>query len=315
MVMENTQKNKFQRFLGNQNPNFFWSAISILSLSLILVIILSGVYFYDIFRSEDEVVISDFSPPLSSLSELSSSSQEVETPDLDGQIITTELKKAGIDIGFISSKNILELGLELPFKSQTEQNSEVEYIETIKLDNLIKPDLQPQKKNLLIWEQYGILAPIQWASFDDFFGRDDVGNINFKKQIDNDPIDSPVQVKLKDGVVHLPFSPLPGEVGNSYIVGHSSNFLSVKSQYNEVFKPIERVSKPGEEFFIYDNEGRELKFRVFEAIAVGEADRNEAYKKFGDRRVVTLQASILERVGKNLLPTKRWLTRAELVIN
>ncbi|NJK71317.1 MAG: hypothetical protein HC932_03645 [Thermales bacterium] len=41
----------------------------------------------------------------------------------------------------------------------------------------------------------------------------------------------------------------------------------------------------------------------------------EAYKTFGNKRVVTLQTSILELVpGLGLQPTKRWLTRGELIL-
>lgn len=40
---------------------------------------------------------------------------------------------------------------------------------------------------------------------------------------------------LKSGVVHYPCTPLPGDVGTSYISGHSSNYAWVKADFNQVF--------------------------------------------------------------------------------
>ena len=130
----------------------------------------------------------------------------------------------------------------------------------------------------------------------------------------------PIQIKLRDGVVHLteevhPYSVMPGEIGNSYIVGHSSNYSWVKSNYNEIFKPLEKRTQVGEEFIIYDKYGRELKFKVFETILIEETDTATAFKLFEGRRVVTLQTSVLTWRGGVLIPTHRWLTRGELVLD
>lgn len=43
---------------------------------------------------------------------------------------------------------------------------------------------------------------------------------------------------LKKGVVHYPGTALPGELGTSYISGHSSNFSWVKSPYNQIFAKL-----------------------------------------------------------------------------
>lgn len=40
---------------------------------------------------------------------------------------------------------------------------------------------------------------------------------------------------LKSGVVHYPCTPLPGDIGTSYISGHSSNYAWVKADYNQIF--------------------------------------------------------------------------------
>jgi hypothetical protein len=187
------------------------------------------------------------------------------------------------------------------------------------LNNLIACPKNPQQLNYLRYGQYNINTPIVYSKLTDLFQANPDGTANTSKPIEEDssqgPLSNPIQRLLVDGIVHIAFTSQPGEIGNSYIVGHSSNFTSVISDYNTIFKPIERVSKPGEEFTIWDSCGRELKFVVFETKDILEKDVNEAYKTFGDRRVVTLQTSILEFVpGVGFYPTKRWLTRGELVI-
>lgn len=66
-------------------------------------------------------------------------------------------------------------------------------------------------------------------------GRLEIPTINV-----NVPIiwtDSPADFNedLKTGVVHYPCTPLPGDVGKSYISGHSSNYTWAGGDYNKVF--------------------------------------------------------------------------------
>lgn len=181
------------------------------------------------------------------------------------------------------------------------------------VEEVVKKPETPTRKNWLNYSKYKIQAPIQYATLEDLYKKDEKGNFDFKRPIDQDPTDAPVQLKLKDGIVHMGSTVQPGEIGNSYIVGHSSNYSFVKSDYNTIFKPLESTSKEGEEFWIYDKDGRELKFCVFEAIKILDSDGATAYRDFGgNRRVVTLQTSILGWRGGQLLATHRWLTRGEL---
>jgi LPXTG-site transpeptidase (sortase) family protein len=165
--------------------------------------------------------------------------------------------------------------------------------------------------NTLDFGTIGIQAPIVYASLGDIFEKNADGTINTNKPIQEDlskgPLSTPVQRLLTKGIVHLPFTPNPGELGNSYIVGHSSNYSSVKSVYNYVFKNLGKA-KIGDEFTIFNNSGKGLIFKVFEKLEVNTADVDKAYQDFGSRRVVTLQASILVN-GK---PLKRLLVRGEL---
>lgn len=50
--------------------------------------------------------------------------------------------------------------------------------------------------------------------------------------------ESLIQKDLEKGVVHYPGTPLPGQRGNVYIAGHSSNYSWSKGSYNYVFKNL-----------------------------------------------------------------------------
>jgi hypothetical protein len=178
------------------------------------------------------------------------------------------------------------------------------------VNQIIPIPKDPIKKNWISYPKYNIQTPLLYSGFDDLFEKKD-NNIDFSKLREQSEQDSPVQSKLNDGVVHIGFTVQPGEIGNSYIVGHSSNFDYIKSDYKTVFKPLESISQPGEEFLLYDQDGRELKFCTFETKEIAEADVEEAYKDFDNKRIVTLQTSILKFKDGYLQPTHRWLTRGE----
>lgn len=246
--------------------------------------------------------------------------------DIDGRKITYKLQQAGINTGFVWATDIRDLFQKQPYSNFV--NEAIKQFlpnQPTPLDNVIGvsnncpagANIQGQK-NWLSFSKYGVEAPIINGSFEDFYNYDNNGEINL-----NDPIQEsktaiangnyesvPVQRLLKAGIVHLPISPAPGQVGNSYIIGHTSNFPQVRSLYNKIFKPFESKSRIGDEFTIWDHQCRQMTFRVYEAFAIGENDTATAYENVGNRRVVTLQGSILDA---NWQPTKRWLTRGELV--
>ncbi|PID52487.1 MAG: hypothetical protein CR972_02260 [Candidatus Moraniibacteriota bacterium] len=50
-----------------------------------------------------------------------------------------------------------------------------------------------------------------------------------------------IQKNLQKGVVHYPGTAYPGERGNMYIAGHSSNYIWAKGAYNYVFKNLDNL--------------------------------------------------------------------------
>jgi hypothetical protein len=203
--------------------------------------------------------------------------------------------------------------------------NEIQNSKTKPISSLVPAPENPQLINFLRYPKYNINVPIQYAGLKDLFQTDSNGQLiknpdgrylPIEENVERDgPLGVPVQRLLIEGIVHMGFTPQPGEVGNSYIVGHSSNYSTVNSSYNYIFRPIQERSEVGEEFFVYDKDGRELRFIVFDTLAIKQDDVDEAYKTYDGKRVVTLQCSILENVpGKGLQATKRWLTRGELTL-
>ncbi len=207
---------------------------------------------------------------------------------------------------------------------QKSLEDQINKAKTLPLDKLIPRPANARIKSFIKYSAYpSVNAPIQWSELSDLYETNQDGSFKKtesgqlipikEKQEDIDAgnyLSVPIQRLLVEGVVHMGFTVDPGELGNSYIIGHTSNFSAVQSPYNYIFKPLERTSKVGEEFIVFDKYGRELKFRVFEVLEIDSDDTAIAYKRFEDRRVVTLQGSILV----NGQPTKRWLTRGELVL-
>ena len=74
--------------------------------------------------------------------------------------------------------------------------------------------------------------------------------------------ESSVQRELQNGVVHLAATALPGDSGNAYIVGHSSNFDNAPGVYNEIFKELTKI-RIGDEVDVFRNE-QKFKFVVTE---------------------------------------------------
>jgi LPXTG-site transpeptidase (sortase) family protein len=58
------------------------------------------------------------------------------------------------------------------------------------------------------------------------------------------------ETELEKGVIKYPGSANPGEPGNAFVFGHSSNFPWIKGDYNEVFAMLDKLSF-GDEMIVY----------------------------------------------------------------
>jgi hypothetical protein len=245
---------------------------------------------------------------------------EVAARDYIGQKITNYLKSFGYNLGYIWSTDLNKVDHKMPINTDiNKEELDKKPTQPKNISEIIAKPLTCDRKNWFSFPKYNSDSPLNYASFQDMYYPDKNNFINLNNPIQESQaainagnyLSVPIQKLLIKGIVHLPESPHPGQVGNSYIVGHTSNFSQVRSDFNFVFKPFERKSQVGDEFFIWDSECRKMKFKVFEVVNILAEDINTAYKNYGDKRVVTLQGSILDA---NWQPTRRWLTRGELVV-
>lgn len=239
--------------------------------------------------------------------------------DYTSEDLGAKLKEVGIDAGYINVPLLRALKQTIPVpdrivKLQKDRfNSEqLRYGPT--LESIYPAPVSPLVRDFIRLPDYNINAPIVFATFEDMFGKKPDGSIDLTNFNDTSETDSPLQKRLQDGVVHLPFTPFPGDLGNCYIVGHSSNYAYIKSDYNTIFKPIESKGEVNQIFKINDRLGRELNFRIFSTEAIEYTDTTKAYTPYPDKRVCTLQTSIVTfRKEKGFWPYQRWLVRGELI--
>lgn len=115
------------------------------------------------------------------------------------------------------------------------------------------------------------------------------------------------QKALRSGVVHYPGTALPGEIGNVYIFGHSSNDLWVKGEYNTIFALLPKIAV-GAEILLTNSQGQIHKYVVTESGAVSAKAVEYLGQDTKGKKILTLQTSY--PIGTSL---KRWVVRAELV--
>lgn len=79
-----------------------------------------------------------------------------------------------------------------------------------------------------------------------------------------------IQSKLTQGVVHYASTAVPGEAGNTFITGHSSNFWWIKGAYNYIFVNLDKMAI-GDQAKIYHN-GNKYVYSVSEIKTVEPND-------------------------------------------
>lgn len=116
------------------------------------------------------------------------------------------------------------------------------------------------------------------------------------------------QVALKDGVVHYPISgasSLPGQAGNTVLLGHSSNYVFDDGDYKFVFVLLPRMEQ-GDLFYIHF-EGKRYVYRVTEKEVI-TPQQVEKLATNSDKPTATLVTCV--PIGTN---DKRLLLRAEQI--
>lgn len=78
-------------------------------------------------------------------------------------------------------------------------------------------------------------------------------DVRLDSGFDFDHIENIFMQELTKGVVRYPGTAKPGESGNAFIFGHSSNYPWVKGEYNSVFALLDQLSF-GDEIIVYYNQ-------------------------------------------------------------
>jgi sortase A len=114
------------------------------------------------------------------------------------------------------------------------------------------------------------------------------------------------QEALINGVVHFPGTALPGEVGNVYIFGHSSDYLWSKGKYKTVFAVLPKIAL-GAEIRITDQSGMQHIYTVADKFVVEPSDVSVLSQNTDGKKLLTLQTSY--PLGTAL---RRYIVTAEL---
>lgn len=71
---------------------------------------------------------------------------------------------------------------------------------------------------------------------------------------------------MENGVTHYPGTSLPGQIGNVFLMGHSSNYRWAKGDYNHIFSLLNKVQN--KDLIIIYYEGIKYTYEVNEVIVV-----------------------------------------------
>ncbi|MCH7492088.1 sortase [Patescibacteria group bacterium] len=114
------------------------------------------------------------------------------------------------------------------------------------------------------------------------------------------------QEALASGVVHYPGTALPGQFGNPYIFGHSSDYFWKSGNYKEIFKSLIDIPL-GTPIRITNHDGELFIYRVVETKIVGPKEVSVLDQNEQQSLLLTLQTSW--PVGTAL---KRYIVIAEM---
>lgn len=114
------------------------------------------------------------------------------------------------------------------------------------------------------------------------------------------------QKALQDGVVHYPGSSMPGQPGNVYIFGHSSDYVWSRGKYKSIFALLPKV-KTGAEIKLTDSNGYLYTYLVTNQFVVDPNNVEVLSQETHGKHLLTVQTSY--PIGTAL---KRYVVVAEL---
>ncbi|MDD5606165.1 MAG: sortase [Patescibacteria group bacterium] len=119
--------------------------------------------------------------------------------------------------------------------------------------------------------------------------------------------EGPFQEALAQGVVHYPGTALPGQTGNAFYFGHSSDFAYKPGEYKTVFALLPQVAV-GDVVEVSDARGRVYSYEIYNTMVVSPTQIEVLGQGDGNERLLTLQTSY--PVGTAF---KRFIVQAKLI--
>lgn len=114
------------------------------------------------------------------------------------------------------------------------------------------------------------------------------------------------QKALQSGVVHYPGTANPGEGGNCYIFGHSSDYIWSKGNYKTVLALLPQI-EIGDEVVVSNSKGEQFTYAVTQSFVASPKDVHLLDQGDKTKKILTLQTSY--PLGTAL---KRWIVQAEI---
>jgi len=154
--------------------------------------------------------------------------------------------------------NVTSLSARIKYDIKNTFNRDIQKIDE-KDDDLVL--LSKVSNNNIYIEKIDVLAPVTW----------NVTNIQ-----------SNTKKALKEGLIHIENTALPGEIGNVFITGHSSDYFWSDGKYKQVFALLDKLENDDKIFIRYKN-------NIY------------AYSVTDKRIVLPNDVSILEQGNKKIL--------------
>lgn len=166
----------------------------------------------------------------------------------------------------------------LRFRLGRKPNVNQQIIVAVQAGEKISPDT-------LVIPSLGLAAPIVYSS------------------VNNQAAD---EKALAKGVAHYFGTAIPGEAGNVFIFGHSSDYLWNSGNYKTVFALLPQI-KVGAEIFVSNPSGQVFKYMVIQTAVASPADVVWLSQENYEKKLLTLQTSY--PIGTAL---RRFIVRAVL---
>jgi hypothetical protein len=157
-----------------------------------------------------------------------------------------------------------------------------------------KPEAFDQNSWTIYYPSVGLYTSYENTVMSDFYTTKAEGGLDYTSLIDINDLRSSLQRKLSNSALHMAFTANPGEIGNSYFIGHNYNH----------FAPLMYNGSVGDKIVV-KTEDSVFNYTVFEARTIQATNNAEAYQLGSTDTTITLQTCTNN-------PDVYWIVRARI---